>query len=193
MKVENEISDEALAAAGHEFEMREALANAMKDNVVRVVVVKHNQDGQEAANLTAAPEGMTNLAIQVMGIFYNLTTGETKQLTAESAPPSADDFINGSRDDMDEISVNAVIGLADDIRRGAFKSQSGSETNEISSNAYLRMLMEVLSYPREVIANILASMLMGCVEPMIHASDEEYAEIVEAMRAEMIMPKASTS
>lgn len=164
------------------------IINALKDmaksiiddrSKIRVVVIKHDPERQEEVGSRPAEPGLTNLAVKVMAGRYDYNTGRLEPISIDDCSDSPDEFILGARKDAQDIGQSAVAALAEDLRANTF-ANSGNDLASPEANAYLRILMELGTYPKEVIASILGDMVLGCAQTLAEMGPEEYAEYMQA-------------
>jgi hypothetical protein len=104
---------------------------------------------------------------------FNLDTREGKLLKTEEAG-EFHDFIAEAITDMDTICSAHVLEHAKALR----DNDATVLTDEVRNDLYMRLLASFSEKPMELVGNMLAGMLVGCIEGMVEEPnfDEVYAD-----------------
>lgn len=114
--------------------------------VLRDVDMQENGDGETGIVATAAA--------------YNLVTGDGRILNEGEANPDFDTFITEVRDGLDDIASNMLHDMS-------ARALEGDDYATI----YMNLMISLRQKPVEFVANMLATMLIGCLEDIVETED----------------------
>lgn len=114
-------------------------------------------------------------AVKFVPAEFDLDTKEGKVINQETAG-DFHAFIEGVIEDMDVIASAHVFEHAKSLRDNDVESMSDVQKHDL----YMRLLASFSEKPMELVGNMLAGMLVGCVESMVDSPefDELYAAFV---------------
>lgn len=126
----------------------------MKDSEFRIVYLEQ-VDEQTAA-------------YKAVALAYDMDTAEARGLDETEAPADFEHYIDIVRDDMN----NLAEALIEDV----LKSSDTSDENDVSN--YMNTLAALREQPVDLLANMLASILLDCAE----SASEDVVKQAEQIR-----------
>lgn len=126
----------------------------MKDTEARMIYLDQIDD-----------EG-NSIGYKAVALAYDVQTGQARGIDESEAPADISHYIDQVREDMGDI----IDNLIDDVLRGDGQSEADD---------FMNLLVNLKEQPHELLANLLAAVVIDCAQSATTNVIEEAEQIME--------------